>query len=811
MKAAKERNRLVVLVWLLVLGGCLLSLPVQAAGKNGNMTKKVKKENQDFKVSVTYGIDGLVVYDSPALVQIRLESSRNFTGTIQLIPVMYYGRKTVAYGQDIALSAGEAKTFYFVPSAVGNTGEVTVQIVDEKDKIVYAEQDTVEVIGMGENGLAGILSDDYSALNYLDATTLQLSNDQVEVSIVELSPDDLQVDSSSISILNYILIDNFDTAKLSDEQYMILKDWVNKGGVLILSLGANYQNVLHRFSDDFITGTFGNLKKQELRWEVTSDMTTEQDGQEGILTLPEVDVVPLSVTDAMELGTFSQDQTAYKKRSGAGTVVVLSYALGMEPMTSFQERKKVAEMLLKAAIIDKAQGMNGNGIQSNMMDMSDGAELAKLADQTRKPSVLLYGGLLFCYVILVGPVLYLVLKTMKKREKIWIAIPAMSCAFTVLIYLTGFLYRVRVPIVNTFSLLHLQEGMMEEQVYTSVTCPEAKDYVMTLKKDYTGFKNDTYSYDYDMFSSYRGADGTEGTYDYMIKTQNDGMEVLFHTKEAFAENSFMVSRITDNPIGMVTCDLHCYTDGFEGTITNNTNYDLVNVVVNFETCLYQAGDLKKGGQVTIDRSKLIKTVGYGTFSGLYNSYNTINTNREVYRKFRVDSIMEEDLANAENYNTGCVWAMIDAYEPQLSDSKNLQQNGHAVIYQTFSAAYEDIEGVYYPNLSQMIVATQGDYDKTDATIYDSEATITYSFENFPGITTLENEAYGQTPSSYGVYADVYAYNADSGAYEQIFGQDSTLSGADLQKYINGNILILQYRTNSGETCYLPRISARGDQ
>lgn len=808
MKAAKERKWLAVLVWLLVLGGCLFSLPVQAAGKNGNMTKKVKKENQDFKVSVTYGIDGIAVYDSPALVRIRLESSRNFTGSLQLIPIMHYGRKTVAYGQDISLSAGEAKTFSFVPSALGSDAGIMIQILDEKDKIVYAEQDTVEVIGMGEDVLAGILSDDYSALNYFDAIPLQLSGDLTQVNILELSPDDLQVDSSCISILSYIIIDNFDTAKLSDEQYVILKDWVNKGGVLILSLGANYQNVLHRFSDDFITGTFGNLKKQEIRWDFTSDQTVEQDGESDILTLPGVDVVPLAVTDAIELNSFSQDQTAYKKRSGAGAVVVLSYALGMEPMTTFLERKTVAEKLLKESSVDKIQGMSGYGVQSNIVDMSDGTELAKLADQTGKPSVLLYGGLLLCYVILVGPVLYLVLKAIKQREKIWIAIPAMSCVFTILVYLTGIFYRVKVPIVNTFSLLNLQEGLMVEQVYTSVTCPEAKDYVLTLKKDYTEFKNDTYSYDYGLFSSYRGVDGSEGTYDYMIKKQNDGMELLFHTTETFAENSFMVSRTTDNPIGMVTCDLHCYTDGFEGTITNDTDYDLVNVVVNFEAYLYQVGDLKKGEQVTIDRNKLIKTVGYGTFSGMYNSYNTFHTTREEYRKFRVDSIMEQELSNVENYNAGCIWAMIDAYEAHLSDSKNLQQNGQAVIYQTFSAAYEDIQGVYYPNLSQMIVSAQGDYDEQEGMIYSADVTMSYSFEDFPGITTLENEAYGQTPSSYGEYADVYAYNADSGVYEQIFVQGSTLSGADLQKYINGNILILKY---SGDTCYLPRISARGDQ
>ena len=164
-----------------------------------------------------------------------------------------------------------------------------------------------------------------------------------------------------------------------------------------------------------------------------------------------------------------------------------------------------------------------------------------------------------------------------------------------------------------------------------------------------------------------------------------------------------------------------------------------------------------------------------------------------------------------------MWGKISSYRPEIVGDEDVKQTGNAVVFQTYYAEYEDVEGVYYPSLKQMEIASQGDYDP-DGMLYNGAVTMTYSFEGYPGITTLENLSYGKTEvvdsASYGAngYANVYAYNSETGAYDLLFENSSTLSGAELQKYMAGNIIMLKYEpVDSMATYYMPRIAARGDK
>ena len=96
-------------------------------------------------------------------------------------------------------------------------------------------------------------------------------------------------------------------------------------------------------------------------------------------------------------------------------------------------------------------------------------------------------------------------------------------------------------------------------------------------------------------------------------------------------------------------------------------------------------------------------------------------------------------------------------------------------------------------------------------MYGSLLTMTYSFDEYPEITTLMYMSEEKPPSGYGKYAAVYAYNPESGAYEQIFQDSKTLSGSELQKYLVGNILVLRYQGDTSDAVYVPQISAKGDE
>ena len=321
------------------------------------------------------------------------------------------------------------------------------------------------------------------------------------------------------------------------------------------------------------------------------------------LTLENVDSMEFVLDGGEQLESFSTDKTVYKKESGLGGVVVLSYDLGMEPMTGYKNKKAVAEILIKES---PAAGV----INNLYANSSFGADIAKVMNDARKPSVVLYSLVLIVYIILVGPILYLVLKKMKHREKIWIAIPIISLVFTGIIYGTGFLYRVGKPIIDTFSVISVENDGKAEQVYMNITCPKAKQYRFKLNDDYKNLNYNTDYYSYNIFDT-----GTsEKSFDFMLEKKNDGMELVANNDSIFNDTQFTVNRAGENDLGALDTNLHFYTDGFDGTITNSTIYDLENIVVNFENHYYLAGDLKKGETVTIDKTKLVEENNYyGTF------------------------------------------------------------------------------------------------------------------------------------------------------------------------------------------------------
>lgn len=769
----------------------------------GNITKTVTKKNTDVSMETSCGIDGFAAYDNPAVVMITVTYNKDFTGSIRMTPVMNIDQTTVAYAEDISLTKGEAKTFSFTPPSIGNSGKINIELLDDNEKVIYAETDTVLLHSIGESIMVGILSDDYSALNYFDGVPVSDSV-QITTNTLELTTASFPDTPEALSILNCILIDNYDTANLSDKQYDALKSWVNNGGVLILSLGANYQNVLHKFSDEFISGTLGNLGKKKLTW-ITAG---------GESSLENVDSMEFVLDGGKELDSFSKDKTAYAKTSGLGVVIVLSYDLGMEPITGYKDKAEIAKSLMTITSI--AQNSLNKGRFIDSYSSYNETNIAKMMNNARKPSTLLYGLILVAYVVFAGPVLYLILKKMKQREKIWLAVPIISLLFTGVIYGTGFLYRVRKPIIDTFSVISLEKEGKAEKVYMNITCPKAEQYRFKLNKEYTNFNYNTDQYSYNLFDM--GAD--EGSFDFMLKNENDGISLLTNNTSTFKDTQFTINKSGENDVGNLDTDLHFYTDGFDGTITNNTMYDLKNVVINFENHYYQAGDLKKGETVTVDKTKLLEaTYGYdgGTFEALYNSNPNLYSDENIHKNYQIDTFMERTYVNTDDYNYGCIWAEIGAYKPKVMDEKYGKIYGEGVLFTTLKGEYEDVTGAYYPDINKVAIETDDDFDANDGIMYSNLVTVVYSFDDCKTITELKDSTYGKTPQNYvsAVYAGVSAYNVLSGEYERIFVDSDTLNGDELKKYLSGNCITLRYESGEVQvnetTVFIPKIAAKGDK
>jgi hypothetical protein len=758
---------------------------------NGVAVRKIK-ENKDFDVKLSYGIDGYAVYDRAFSVSVEITSNKNFNGQVVVAPVFETGYtiNAIEYVQDVSLAAGTSNVLEFPMNSSSITG-VDVKLQDEDGNTYYEEKDTLSFRYAGSSAVVGVLSDDFNGLTYIDGSNFSLSSFTGVINVLELNEDNFPDDTNELSVINYIIIDNYDTARLSDAQYVSLKDWVDNGGILICGLGANYQNVLHVFQDDFLSGSLDGISKQN----ITLAVDNSNYGTENV-DLKNVDVADFSLADGSVLSFISQNTDIYLKYYGKGSIIMSPFSFEMEPVISSDRRNDILiEIMTAASTSDTADILNGNNYISNYSFSSSSLDCV---NKSNGPGTIKYIVVFLIYIIVFGPGMYLLLKKLNKREYIWLEIPVASLLFTVIVLVIGISSKVGKPVVNNVSVMALDGDTVSEDIYANVICPKAKDYTINL--------------DSSCYNLYLARESSWYYSDYSIKTvasvnqSSSGIKLTMHNDETFNENTFAMKRISQNNIGSIDRDLKLYTDGMTGTITNNTIYDFdfLTILTSNNICILD--NVKSGESVSIDKSMLDT---YGTYSYLYQYFDIYDTNSEGNMGFNLNSEMLQDCSYIMQDGDIYIWGISSDYEADIIDDNSADEYSAGIFWVKGSYDYEDVTGLYYSSISECISVYDG-FDR-DGYIYYDEAEATYIFDRNAAITELCNLSYNAQPSIYdtsSVYSPVYAYNNDTGGFDEIFTASDTLSGEELKPYLINNTLILKYK---GEGNYVPDISAKGDK
>lgn len=768
--------------------------------QSSSLKKKVLQSNPQFSMDVQCGIDGYVLYDTPTQVNIRVSSTENFKGTIRFIPGAddygYYSYR-VGYDKEISLSAGSSNIIQLNPNGVGE-GKFIIMILDQYGDVVYSEQDEVNMYYLGEYLTIGVLSDDYMGLSYIDGLSADIGTWSGNTLMCRLSADNFPDAADSLSALNYIIIDNFDTASLSDAQYQALKDWVNNGGVLICALGANYQNVLHIFDDDFISGSLNDISQKEITWAITDDQGEK-------MSLPDVYAVDFSLTDGYAITGFSEDE-CYRKDIGNGAVVLLSYSLSQSPVSDYANREVLMSELINHMV---SQGIKDDmlGYSYNIYDYYYEIQSMledSITEQTN-PSPVLFLVIFIFYALLAGPILYFILKKLKKREIIWLLIPGLALVFVGVVYVVGNKYNIKGAFYSTFSVISLDGEVASETTIANVVCPKAGEYTIKLNQDYNTIRVGE-SYDYYSYYGY-SIDSSENLQNtdvnILLSDTMDGTEVTMDNSSVFNSYVYSAKNTKTNTMGTIDHDITIYTDGFEGTVTNNTIYDLTNVVVLYGYYYTVIEELAAGETVDIKKDELFKNAqlyDYYFFEGYYGDtyyyYNEENYN------LTISNLMKSVFAG-DTVSQGYIWGVTDGYTSEVFVNSD-NRGGRAVLMTEFSGDYADTPGITYSYIGNYAAYSSGTYDDYDGEIYDEEVIIDYVLSD--DVTVLRNESYDDISYYYGSYSEfsrVYAYNVNTGNYDELFTDSEELSANELANYISDGMISIKY---TGMYTYMPVIT-----
>jgi hypothetical protein len=411
--------------------------------------------------------------DGPALrVEARADAIEAGGQTAYTIPV------------DLPTGARKRVTLYVLPPSFAQT--IRVRLMDGAREL---DSRSVKVtVERNADYAIGVLAPRDAAFVALNAVTLNpvLSEQPVQpnwfglppsraVKSIPVSLDDVPDRPEGLRVLDALILSDVDTSSLSPEQAQALHSWVEQGGRLILGGGASAARTLAGLPDTLA----GDFRSADAAANLESLETLAEFGEADVLVPgPFVAAWPASGRPLLEHA--GGRPLIVEKRLGQGRVTYSALDLSASPFDAWAGASRFWEKLLTP----------GSTYPANAPpDVSPRAARAGTISYALQnlpvldlPSIRSLAGLLAIYVVLVGPVNYLVLRRLRRLAWGWITIGALTALFSVGAFTVGFAMRGGEVILNKISILDFsaQGTAAPMHSYVGLFSPERRAYTLNF-------------------------------------------------------------------------------------------------------------------------------------------------------------------------------------------------------------------------------------------------------------------------------------------------------------------------------------------
>jgi hypothetical protein len=369
------------------------------------------------------------------------------------------------FGTPVELATGSRKTYllYAQPPTFGGT--MKVQLVSG-DRVV-SEAKVAIALHDGMQSVVGVMSENPAKL--VSELRLLPGQSGAAPAIAALAPADLPERIQAWSALDRLVWQDVDAASLTPAQLACLRGWLAAGGRLVIVGGTAGADSLTGFPDEllpFRPDAILDIDPSVLR-PVLGGVPT------GAVTLTSY------AGDAGAghvLATSGDRVIAAERKIGSGSVTLL----GFDPTTSWLADGDDWDTPLWRKLLPPRT--------AGGLTLADDSSIVQAV--TNLPSLALppIGGLLvllFGYIVLVGPVTYLVLKRIDRREWAWVTVPALIAVFTVGSFGIGALMRGSDTIVHEVGIVRGAPGTAAAtiQSYLGIFSPSRTTYQVKVAGD----------------------------------------------------------------------------------------------------------------------------------------------------------------------------------------------------------------------------------------------------------------------------------------------------------------------------------------
>jgi hypothetical protein len=284
-------------------------------------------------------------------------------------------------------------------------------------------------------------------------------------SVITLTAADLPPRVEAWSVIDRLVWQDVDAGTLEPEQIEALRLWVGAGGRLVIVAGTTGVAPVRGFPEELLPF------RPTQTVQVAPDELTALVGQGA--------GGPSSVP---ALSGILREGTALA-RSAAGDVVAAQMTWGQGTVTLVginPAERWVADANAGRALWRRVLPL-GSGPSLNPLSLPEDSMLVSALNNLPSVDLPPIGQLfvlLFAYVALIGPVNYLVLRRLDKREWAWVTMPLLVAVFTVVSYGLGATIKGSDVIVNQVAIVRAGQGTGEGlgQVYVGVFSPSRRTF-----------------------------------------------------------------------------------------------------------------------------------------------------------------------------------------------------------------------------------------------------------------------------------------------------------------------------------------------
>jgi len=460
---------------------CILLLITGQSFAEGSGTIKVKP-----------GYEGVVLAGQSVPVEVLVEAqSKDITGMLRVSYRDDDEGIVVKSEMPIQLSKGTEKLFS-IPLMIESdvytyqlSSFLLVEVLDSNEHVMISKKVAVTEL-IRDDVIAGVLSDRYAGFTYFNlAGVKSLNYDTKDVNTLKLESKHFD-EERYLESLDLLVIDGIDTP-LSDQGISNLRNWVDDGGILILSTGDQY-------------ATQGSIKKlfdlkdyTELKEELVDEL-------ENVLMIP------------FDMPSFNESLTnkgIFTKKIGAGKLIISSYSLSDKKIVGDAGNVERLERILHTQITTENLNRELNPENYNSL-----RNILNRIPKEDMPSVQLIMFIMVGYLLCVGPIGYFILKQKGQTVYYWRMVSILAIVGTIVVFVAGKGIEFNKTVVNGLTIIDQRNektqttsflGIKHSGVGTVTLAPENARIKWTGSYMYGEAPKDrTYSYDDREHVTFRG-------------------------------------------------------------------------------------------------------------------------------------------------------------------------------------------------------------------------------------------------------------------------------------------------------------------